>query len=370
MNEPQPPQRYAATEESRRLLPPSALRTLGYCLTFLALAATAWVAWQVLFAAPLVFYSVAAALLLAALLAPLVGWLADRGVARWLGALLGVLLLVFVVVGTGALVVGRASAQVDDLRAALQKALAAAHDFLVGPPLSLPESRLGNLQQRLFDFIGQVLPSAGAGAALALQILSGIAIAVFVLFFLLKDGEQMWQWARRWTPPQRRALVDDLGARAWETLTGYALGMVVVALVDAVAIGIALVVLGVPLAISLTLLVFLGAFVPVLGATVSGAVAVAVTAATVGLWQAAVVLGVVLLVQQLEGNLVQPLVMGRAVKLHPVVIVLAVTAGAVLGGVGGAVIAVPVTAVGYRVLDRLIGPSAEGSPAGATRPDS
>lgn len=196
---------------------------------------------------------------------------------------------------------------------------------------------------------------------MVIEVLSGIAIVVFLVFFLLKDGPTMVGWGRSWTAARSRPLVDDLAARAWDALSGYAVGMIVVATADAVLIGIGLFVMGVPLATSLMLLVFLGAFVPVVGATVSGTLAVAVTASTVGLWQAAVILGVVLLAQQLEGNLIQPLVMGRAVRLHPTVIVLAVAVGAVVGGVGGAVVAVPLVAVGYRLLDRLVGPASRAS---------
>ena len=354
-----PPARDDSAPVDVSLFPPWLKRTVGYCVAFLVVVATVWVGTQILLAVPLVFYSVASALLLAAMLTPVIGRLVALGLPRWLGALLSVLLLLLVVLGTMTLVVRRALGQVDDLRSALSDALGGVQTFLTGPPLSLSESRVGNVRQRLTEFLQESAPSPGAGATLVLELLSGVAITVFVLFFLLKDGPRMWRWVLRWSPSHRRDLMDVLGSRSWDTLIGYAVGMIVVAFVDALIIGIGLAVMGVPLVMSLALLVFLGAFVPVVGATVSGALAVAVTAATVGVWQAAVVLGVVLLAQQLEGNVVQPLVMGRAVQLHPVVIVLAVTAGAVLGGVGGAVIAVPVVAVAYRVLDQLIGPASK-----------
>ncbi len=340
-----------------RLFPTWLVRGVGYCVAFMIFAFTAWLLTQILLAAPVVFYSVFAALLLAAMVMPLVNWAHRVGVPRWLGALLGVLLVLVAVFGTLTLVVRRAVAQVSDLQNAVDKALAQAQDTLTKPPLSLPAQRVDNLRERILELVSSVLPSPGTGATIVAEVLSGTAIVVFLLFFLLKDGRQMGRWAMRWSTPRNRGLLEDLGSRAWETMSGYALGMVVVALVDSVFIGIGLFVLGVPLAFSLMLLVFLGAFIPIVGATISGALAVGVTAATVGLWQAAVVVGVVLLVQQLEGNLVQPLVMGRAVDLHPVVIVLAVAVGAVVGGIGGAVVSVPLVAVGYRVADRLVGPS-------------
>lgn len=333
------------------------VRTVGFCLAFLVVVATVWVMSRILLAAPVVFYSVFAALLLTAVLLPLVNRLDAAGAPRWLAALAGLLLMLVAVFGTLGLVASRAAAQAADLRDAVDDALGRLQNTLTRPPFSLPEQRVGDLRQRLIDVLGEVLPSPGAGAAIAVEILSGIAIAVFLVFFLLKDGPAMAAWGRSWTATGARPLADDLAGRAWDALSGYAVGMIVVATADAVLIGAGLFVMGVPLATSLMLLVFLGAFIPVVGATVSGVLAVAVTATTVGLWQAGVILGVVLLAQQLEGNVVQPLVMGRAVRLHPTVIVLAVAAGAVIGGIGGAVVAVPLVAVSYRVVDRLVGPA-------------
>lgn len=202
-------------------------------------------------------------------------------------------------------------------------------------------------------FIQRSVPDPVAGATLALEVLSGTALAVFVLFFLLKDGGRMWGWVLSWTPPAHRPRADGAGRTAWETLRGYVRGSVLIAFVDAAGIGLGLVLLDVPLALSLTLLVFLGAFVPILGATVSGALAVLVALVTQGVTSALVLLAVVLVVQQLEGNVLHPLVMGRALSVHPVVILLAVSAGGLLAGVPGAIVAVPVVAVTYRVADFL-----------------
>ena len=152
---------------------------------------------------------------------------------------------------------------------------------------------------------------------------------------------------------QGEETVDGAGRAAWTTLGRYVRGVVVVAVIDAVGIGAALLLLGVPLWLSLTLLVFLGAFVPIVGATLTGVVAVLVTLVTEDVSDAVVVLVVVLVVQQLEGNVLQPLIMGRAVRLHPVVILLAVTAATLLFGVAGAVVAVPVVAVAYQVAEYL-----------------
>ncbi len=199
----------------------------------------------------------------------------------------------------------------------------------------------------------QAVPSPVAGARTALNVLAALALAVFAVFFLLKDGEQIWAWVLERTPGRRRPGVDGAGRAAWTTLTGYVVGTVMVALVDAVLIGAGLFLVGVPLWLSLALLTFLGAFVPILGATITGAVAVLVTLVTNGPSDAAIVLAVVLVVQQVEGNLLHPLVMGRAVHLHPVVTLVAVTCGTLLLGIPGAILAVPLVAVTYRVEEYL-----------------
>jgi predicted PurR-regulated permease PerM len=344
--------------ELMSLFPAWLKRTVGYGIALLVMAAVVWVVGKVVFTVPLLLYSLVVALLLAALLEPLASTSVKALRRRWLAAAVVELLFLVGLFGSIVLVAGRAVEQLSGVSKAVDRALADIQGWLTGPPLSLSGDRIGELRSSAVDFLQGLVPAPGAGAMMVTEALSGIAIALFVLFFLLKDGPGIWSWALAWSPRSRASLVDDLGRHAWHTLTGYARGMTVVALFDAVVIGLALFVLGVPLALSLTLIVFIGAFVPILGATVSGGLAVAVTMVTVGTWQALVVLGVVLLVQQLEGNVLEPLVMGKAVDLHPVAILAAVTGGALLAGVGGAIIAVPLVAVSYRLLDRLLGPSA------------
>jgi predicted PurR-regulated permease PerM len=177
-----------------------------------------------------------------------------------------------------------------------------------------------------------------------------LLLVLFVVFFLLKDGDRMWGWALGWASVRRRADVDGAGRAAWDTLPGYVHASLIVGLVDALGIGAALLIPGVSLWFSLTLLMFLGRSCPRIGATVSGAVAVLVTMVTDDVGDAVIVLVVVLVVQQVEGNLLQPLIMSRPVALHPVAILAAVTAGGLLLGIAGALLAVPLVAVVYRVL--------------------
>jgi predicted PurR-regulated permease PerM len=225
--------------------------------------------------------------------------------------------------------------------------------WLIEGPLGLDPQQVSQVRNEIVTAIYQATPSPGAGARMAVYVLAALILVAFLMFFLLKDGDRMWAWLLDRVPARRRAQVDGAGRTAWDTLGNYVRGVVVVALIDAVGIGAALLILGVPLWVSLTLLTFVGAFIPLLGATVSGAVAVLVTLVTNGPTDAVIVLVVVLVVQQVEGNLLQPLVMGRALRLHPAAILVAVTAGGLLYGIPGALLAVPVMAMTYRVLEHL-----------------
>ena len=178
-------------------------------------------------------------------------------------------------------------------------------------------------------------------------------LAVAVLYFILRDGTAFWNWILLRLTPGTRPAIDRAGRRAWVVLGGFIRGTALIAAVDAALIGIGLWLLGVPLAFALAVLVFLGAFVPFIGAFVSGLVAVLVAFADRG-WQIGLaVLGVVLAVQFIEGNFLQPIIQSRTVDVHPAVILLAVVAGASLFGILGAYLAVPVTAVVFAVVVSL-----------------
>ena len=190
-----------------------------------------------------------------------------------------------------------------------------------------------------------ILSGALSGTRIALEVLSGAAIALFATVFLLLDGAGIWSWCVSLFPRRSQAGVREAAARSWLVLTAYVRGTVLIAFVDAVSIGLAIGLIGVPLAVPLAVLVFFGAFIPIVGAFASGFVAVVVALATKGVVAALGVLLAIIVVQQVEGHLLQPLVMGRFVRLHPLGVVLAVTAGTVLAGLVGAVVAVPLAAV-------------------------
>lgn len=194
-----------------------------------------------------------------------------------------------------------------------------------------------------------IISGVAGGLAIAVQGLAGLALLIVLVFFLVKDGEAIVDWMVARAPTRQRDLLMALGRRAWEALAGYVRGTALVALIDAVFIGVGLAVLGVPLVLPLALLVFLGAFIPVVGAFIAGLLAVLVALADGGLITALIALAVVVGVQQLEGNVLQPMIMRRAIALHPVVVLLALAAGASLAGIVGAFLSLPVAAVAAAV---------------------
>jgi predicted PurR-regulated permease PerM len=192
----------------------------------------------------------------------------------------------------------------------------------------------------------QVLDSA----VLVTQWLAAIVLIVMLTFFFVKDGARIWDWIVELFHEDRQPVVRDVGDRAWAALAGYVQGVFLVATLDAVFIGIVLVLVGVPMALPLIVLTFVAAFFPIVGAFSAGAAAVLVALVANGLIAAIVVLVGIVLVQQLEGNVFYPVVVGRRLRLHPVAILLALTAGGVLAGIAGAFLAIPVASVTSAVL--------------------
>lgn len=288
------------------------------------------------------------ALLLTALLEPSVARLAGTRLGRsgatavvLLGALLGLGLVAY---GLAHAIAG----QLGDLSAQFSAGLTEIREWLrdtFGIQDSQLQGWLDQVVQSIRDHRDALLSGALDTATVALEVLSGLAITAFSTVFFLADGRRIWAWTVSLFPASAEPGVVEAGARSWTVLTGYVRGTVIIALVDSVCIGLALGVLRVPLAVPLAVLVFFGAFVPIVGATVSGFVAVVVALAGRGPLVALLVLAAVVLVQQLEGHILQPVVMGRMVAVHPLGVVLAVTAGSLLAGLLGAVIAVPLTAV-------------------------
>ncbi|MGH3488833.1 MAG: AI-2E family transporter, partial [Actinopolymorphaceae bacterium] len=186
------------------------------------------------------------------------------------------------------------------------------------------------------------------------HVVGGLFLALFTTYFMLYDGERIWRFLVGFFPRSARALADSSGRRGWVSLTAFVRATVIVAFVDAVGIMAVALILGLPFAVPIGVLVFLASFVPIIGALVSGAVAVLVALVAKGPIVAVIMLGGVLLVQQLEAHVLQPFLLGRFVRLHPVAIILGIAAGAYLAGIAGALFAVPLIAVLNGVVRHLV----------------
>ncbi|MDX6332454.1 MAG: putative heme transporter, partial [Streptomycetaceae bacterium] len=244
-----------------------------------------------------------------------------------------------------------------NLSSSLQDGVAELKKWLLNSPFHVTDAQINQIAMNLQDAIGsnsKALTDAGLqGVTWVVELLTGILLAMFSTLFLLYDGNNIWNWCLRLFPRAARGALGGAGPRAWRTLTLYVRGTVIVALIDAVFIGAGIFALGVPMAVPLAVVIFLAAFVPLVGAVASGVVAVIVALVTQGPVTALAVLGVVLLVQQIEGHVLQPFILGRAVKVHPLAVVLSVAAGSLVAGIGGAVVAVPLAAVANTVIGYL-----------------
>ena len=344
------------------LLPEGLRRAAAYCAAALLIGAVAWVVVQLLLQVALLTVALGVALLATALLDPVHRRLRRLGLPAGLAALTGTVVLLSLPIAVGLLLYARVSARLADLGVAVTQGIDRVRLWLISGPLQLDPAQVDGLRDTLVVRLQAALPGAVAGTTTALRVLGATLLVAFAVFFLLKDGAQMWAWVLRGLPATARPRIDDAGRQAWSAVAGYGRGVVVIALLDALFIGTALLVLGVPLWLSLTLLTFVAAFVPYLGATVAGAAAVLVTLVTNGTQDALVVAVVVLLVQQIEGNLLQPLVMERALRLHPLVVLTSVTAGGLLLGVAGAAAAVPLVAAVRRATGALRSAAPPASP--------
>lgn len=292
--------------------------------------------------------AIIAAALLAALLHPLTRLLCRWRLPRTLAALLTVLVFLGALGAVVALVIGQVATQFENLGQTLANGLREIRQVIVSGPLPISDEQLDGLGEGLRRYLSRSDEETAASASSTFEALGGAFLAVFLLFFLLRDGDRMWRWLLARLPDRHRARVAAAGSVGWSTLSRYVGGQVLVAAVDGIGVAIALVLINVPMVAPLALLTFLGGFVPIVGATVAGAAAVLVALVANGPTAALLVLAAVIAVQQLEGNLLEPLIVGRALRLHPVPVLLAVTAGTLAAGILGAVIAVPTMAVLYR----------------------
>ncbi|MFN2477854.1 MAG: AI-2E family transporter [Pseudonocardiaceae bacterium] len=292
---------------------------------------------------------VAVALLLTALLGPVVDWLTRRRVSRGLATLVVLVTGLALIGGLLGFVIQAFINGLPALQIQIANSVQQIRMWLQHPPFGLPPVNLQNLLDSLSRSVANnryAITSGALSTALTVgQYVTGAALALFTLIYFLYGGRSMWLFLLGAVPGPVRDRVDLAGQRSFASLVGFIRATALVAVVDAVGIGIGLVAVGAPLVVPLAALTFLAAFIPVVGAVVSGVVAVLVVLVTNGPVPALIVLAVVIGVQQLEGNVMQPLLMGRAVELNGVAVVLAVAVGSVVAGIAGALLSVPVLAV-------------------------
>ncbi len=267
---------------------------------------------------------------------------------RWLAIAIAIAGALGVVTGLIWLVVWQVRQQMGDVQERTMAAIDAFRQFLIDGPLHLSEAEIQEyiddgiaLIQRQAEFLWT---AAGALGGTAAHVVAGALLSLFILVALLADGGGIWRWTVRLFPRDARPAVDAAARNGWATVVNYARTQALVAAIDALGIGIGAALLGVPLAIPIAVLVFLGSFIPIVGAVITGALAVFLALVYNGPWIALAMLGVVLLVQQLEGHVLQPILMGSAVKVHPLAVVLVVAGGAMIAGIPGALFAVPLAA--------------------------
>ncbi len=297
------------------------------------------------------------ALLLSALLQPTVGWLRAHGVPRSLAAAVVLIGGILVVSGTLTGVISAFVNGFPDLSRNVEQGIGQIQQWLQDGPLHVSDRQLNDGLNAATKWLQENRESLTSGAlstaTTATRVLADFFLVLFATFFLMRDGRGIFNFLVSLTPVEARDPLTDAGNASWTTLVAYVRATVLVAFIDAVGIGIAVAVLRVPLAFPLAALVFLGAFIPIVGATLSGAVAVLVALVTRGWLVALLVLAAVLVIQQIEGHILQPLIMGRAVALHPLAVIVGIGTGVVVAGIVGALIAVPLVAVLNTAVRRL-----------------
>jgi len=288
------------------------------------------------------------AILVTALLWPALQLMLRARFPRWLAIALTVIGAIGLVTGLLWLVVWQVREQLPDVQGKTADAIAQLRTFLLEGPLHLTAVQIDDYIQQGFEILQEqselLLNGAVAVTGTAAHILTGALLALFILICLLADGAGIWRWTLKLFPRTARPAADAAAKNGWSTVVDYARTQMFVAGIDAVGIGVGAALLGVPMPIPIAVLVFLGSFVPIVGAVVTGAVAVFLALVYNGPVIALAMLGVVLLVQQLEGHILQPILMGSAVKVHPLAVVLVVAGGAMIAGIPGALFAVPLAA--------------------------
>lgn len=337
-----------APRSGRLPVPPLLQDLAGWTWRLLLLAALGWLLLQIATRLELITLPFAAAVLVNALLSPVTTALRSRGVPRGVATLLIVVPGLALVGGVISWVVDEAVAQTPALAAQLSDTVSR---------LPVPSSTLMHWRDQLVQEISShravLTQSALSGLVTGAQLLTGLVLTVLLTLILLTDGDRMWSWVVGRFPASARVVVDEAGQHAFWRLSGWIRGTVIIAIFHSVVTAITLLVLGVPLVAPLAVIVFIGSFVPLVGAVIFGGLAVVVAFASGGLTPAIVMVAVLLVDNQIESHVLQPFLVGRYVRLHPFVIAVVITVGAVLAGLPGTLLAVPITAAAHAALQRI-----------------
>lgn len=334
----------AAAWSWRMLVIAGALLVVGYVISYLAV----------------LVIPVVVALLLAALVVPVVDWLERNGVRRSVAAILVVVFSIASVVALLTFAGQQVANEADDLAESTVEGLQKIKDWLRDGPINLSDTQINDYLKQIQDAIANQTKEGGFISSLTEvgttvgHVVAGFFVVLFATYFFLADGQRIWAWVVRLTPRAARERADSSGRVAWISLTQFVRATVIVAATDAILIGIGAAILSVPFSLAIGVLVFLGAFVPIVGATVTGAVAVLVALVDQGPVRALIMLAVVIGVQQLEGHVLQPFLMGRWVSMHPLGVILAIGAGVLTAGIAGALVAVPLAAAVNAVVQHLV----------------
>ena len=325
-------------------------RVATLSLRFLLVCAALVVLWYIVGKLWVVILPVLLGLLLATVLWPPVRFLRGKGAPPALAAALVLVVSLLLLFGLLGGLAPQVTSQSEELADQVTAGLGQVQQYVTGPPLDLGEEQVGRTVENAIDELQSnaqnIATRVLSGAAAAGSLLVTSLLALVLCFFYLKDGPKFLPWVGGLVGPRAAPHVSAVSQRSWVTLSGFIKAQAAVGLVDAVLIGIGLAVLSVPLALPLAVLVFFGAFIPIIGAVVTGILAALVALVTQGPTTALIVIALVLVVQQLEGNVLQPILVGRSMDLHPALVILAVTAGGTIAGITGAFLAVPVIAVG------------------------
>lgn len=322
----------------------AAVRSIQVLSVLVLVVAVVWAGVQL----KLVVIPLLIATLIAAAASPVVGWLSGVGLPRALAVWAALISGFAVLGGLGWLVASAAKDQWGELAKGAGEGFAELERFLADSPLQLNRERLEELWSRAGEMLAGPESQTGmlTGVTLVFEFVAGIFLGLVLLYFLLKDGDRIWAFIRGEMLPDRHAHRFDLvAANSVSVLGGYVRGTALIALVEAIVIGGTVAILGVPLALPIAIVVFIGAFVPLLGATVAGTLAALLALVSNGMGAALIVVAVTILVNQLEGDVLAPLVLGKTLSLHPLAILLALSAGTIAGGITGAILSVPLAAV-------------------------